>query len=281
MKRNVEIEMFIEIFVEEIYLEYEDESDREEGQLILGGTDSSLIHCDICDHGPFATIDERNEHIEEHFKPIECPSCASVFVGDRAFQFHLTNRKCKNVQAKIKLFKCRLCNGKVFDSKEQLNKHLRTEHKCSVNEERVTCEQCNRVFGKMKYLRKHVRELHDKATPFNCNECGKQFNRKANLMEHKLIHQGIYLAQCKECNKSYRTVSALRLHERTHTGEKPYKCEICNQKSYAYNTDLKRHKRAVHGILGTPYPCTLCEKVFYEPKLLRNHTVRAHNKIEK
>lgn len=236
---------------------------------------SKQLVCDICDR-EFGTIAERNQHIEEHFKQIECPSCSRTFIGDRAFEFHTSTGKCKKVKAKLKLFRCNLCNEKVFDSIDTLNNHMRSTHKCSINRERIACEECNRTFGKLKYLRKHIRELHEMATPFDCKTCGKRFNRKANLLEHELIHEGKYLAHCETCGNSYRTASALRLHERTHTGEKPYACDICNEKAYAYNTDLKRHKRAVHGILGTPHPCTLCEKVFYEPKLLRNHTVRAH-----
>lgn len=70
----------------------------------------------------------------------------------------------------------------------------------------------------MKYLKKHVREVHEKATIFECAVCNKVFNRKANLIEHQLIHDGKYLAKCDVCGKSYRTLSALKLHKRTHTG---------------------------------------------------------------
>lgn len=248
---------------------------------MVNGTEplSAAVCCDICDR-EFATIDERNGHIEEHFKQIECPICSRKFVGDRAFEYHTSSGKCKGADAKLELFRCSLCNEKVFDSKDTLNNHMRTEHKCSVVNGRLHCDECHRTFGKIKYLRKHIRELHDKATPFHCKTCGKKFNRKANLIEHELIHDGKYLADCKTCGKSYRTPSALRLHERTHTGEKPYSCDLC-EKSYAYNTDLKRHKRSAHGIFGTPHPCKLCDKIFYEPKLLRNHTAKAHKKIAK
>lgn len=169
-----------------------------------------------------------------------------------------------------------MCNVKVFDSLDKLNSHLHGEHKCSITDDQLICERCNRSFAKLKYLKKHIREVHEKATRFVCDICQKEFNRKANLLEHKLIHEGKYLAKCDTCGKSYRTQSALKLHKRTHTGEKPYACDLCSDKSYAYNTDLKRHKRAAHGILGNPFPCDMCSKVFYEPKLLKGHLKKVH-----
>lgn len=140
----------------------------------------------------------------------------------------------------------------------------------------MNCVTCDRTFARLKYLKKHIREVHEKAIRYFCGTCNKEFNRKGNLIEHQLIHEGKYLAKCDTCGKSYRTASALKLHKRTHTGEKPYVCDICTEKSYAYNTDLKRHKRAVHGIMGNPYPCELCTKIFYEPKLLKNHLKKLH-----
>lgn len=197
------------------------------------------------------------------------------FIGDRAFEYHLTAGKCKDSVDKDR-FSCSVCNIKVFDSIDALNNHLLNEHNCTMSEERLCCELCNRTFAKLKYLKKHIREVHEKSNPFVCGICDKVFNRKANLDEHQLIHDGKYLAKCDTCGKSYRTPSALKLHKRTHTGEKPYVCDICSEKSYAYNTDLKRHKRAAHGILGNPFPCELCQKIFYEPKLLKNHLRKVH-----
>lgn len=198
------------------------EDDKSDEDIVNDNEDTSqnYLTCDICDR-EFNTIAERNSHIERHFMSIECPNCLRTFVGDRAFEFHTSIGKCKNVVI-AERFKCSLCNEKVFDSKEAYNKHISSKHKCVISDDRISCTQCNRTFAKLKYLRKHIREVHERATPFSCKTCGKRFNRKANLIEHELIHQNKYLAVCKTCQKSYRTPSALKLHERTHTGEKPY-----------------------------------------------------------
>lgn len=154
------------------------------------------------------------------------------------------------------------------------------EHNCIISDKQLICILCDRAFAKFKYLKKHVTEVHEKVSQYICDVCNKQFNRKANLTEHLLIHEQKYLAKCETCGKSYRTPSALKLHYRTHTKEKPYKCDLCGEKSYAYNTDLKRHKRSAHGIMGKPFPCNMCTKVFYEPKLLKNHKKRSHRVVE-
>lgn len=232
------------------------------------------FQCDICD-SHFDTKHERNIHIEDHFKRYECPNCTRSFVGDRAFEYHTRSGKCKTAVAQT-LFRCNLCNEKVFKSESALKLHENSVHGCAIDTNRITCEQCQRKFAQLRYLRKHIYEVHRKLTQFNCSVCLKVFNRKSNLTEHMLIHEQKYLAPCSICQKSFRTKSALRLHERTHTGEKPYKCDICLEKAYAYNTDLKRHKRQAHGILGNPHPCQECYQVFYEPKLLRKHCKKSH-----
>lgn len=234
-----------------------------------------LFQCDICD-SRFDTKEDRNVHIEDHFKRYECPNCTRSFVGDRAFEYHTRSGKCKTVVAQT-LFRCNLCNEKVFKSEAALKVHENDIHGCAIEANRITCKQCQRTFAQLRYLRKHEYEVHRKLTQFNCGICNKVFNRRSNLTEHMLIHEHKYLAPCSVCKKSFRTKSALRLHERTHTGEKPYKCDICLEKAYAYNTDLKRHKRQAHGILGTPHPCLECHQVFYEPKLLRKHCKKCHS----
>ena len=253
------------------------------------------FQCDMCDRR-FVCRDERNRHIEEHFKSIECPVCHKFIQGDRAYQYHTSYGKCCDMVEAKRIFKCDICNQKVFDSPEALQQHHNENHNVIIDRSTVLCEICNTKFAHIKYLKKHISEIHTKATQYVCDTCGKKFNRKSNLKEHLLIHTDLRLSKCDVCEKSYRTPSALKLHYRMHTGksnfderpqgriqlsrlisgEKPYVCNMCHVKAYSYNTDLKRHKRTVHGVLGKQFDCQICSKIFYEPKLLRYHMRKCH-----
>lgn len=45
-----------------------------------------------------------------------------------------------------------------------------------------TCEICERKFVNGKTLSKHIKTVHNKIKPFNCNVCGKKTARKASLI---------------------------------------------------------------------------------------------------
>lgn len=137
------ISFFFFQFSIEIYLEEDEEGEQIEDET----TATTQLKCDICDR-EFNTIVERNQHIEEHFKQIECPVCSRIFVGHSAFEFHTSKGKCKRATTKLQLFRCSLCNEKIFDSAKLLEKHIRDKHKCSINQNSISCEKCNRAFGK-------------------------------------------------------------------------------------------------------------------------------------
>lgn len=233
--------------------------------------------CDICSK-KFLTREERNNHIGDHFKTYTCTTCGEKLVGDRQYEHHRQARKCvvkRNVESTT--YECYLCHKGSFFSVRSLRIHVNRVHnpKKPAKIENI-CKHCNKKFANVYIMKSHIEQIHLNLITYTCSDCGKTFNRESNLKWHQLIHQNELPCTCKICGKPFRTQSGLNLHKRTHTGEKPYKCDICNEKAYAYNTDLKRHKRSVHGIIDKIFKCSECPLEFYEPKFLRNHMRKVH-----
>lgn len=207
---ELETEYIIPEQTEEVYLEI---------QCI-----SQDIPCDICDK-KFATIEDRNAHIDDHFKSYTCKTCEAVLVGDRQFEHHRLSNKCV---AKKKIdsvtFECFVCHKGNFFSMRSLKIHFNRNHnqtKPKTTTKHI-CEFCKKKFANVYILKSHVNQIHLEVNRFECEDCGKVFNRQSNLQWHQLIHQNQLPCVCKICGKSFRTLSGLNLHKRTHTGEKPY-----------------------------------------------------------
>lgn len=171
---------------------------------------------------------------------------------------------------------CEICEKTMQTS--SLRHHMKHDHRCTLVQsssddirrmrEKNLCTICDRTFSTPSNLRKHLKiharkngvsdvesDLfsHDDGKPHKCNVCSKRFARKAQAKQHM----------------------------RTHTGEKPYKCDIdgCNR-AYGYQIDLQRHKFGAHGIYHKKFPCSICERIYPENKLLRRHMGLAHPELD-
>ena len=67
------------------------------------------------------------------------------------------------------------------------------------------CEICSKTFKKKRLLTVHKERVHENRRPFKCDECGKAFKIKNNLIEHQATHTGI---------KPYQVISSYIERER-------------------------------------------------------------------
>ncbi|KAM4728566.1 uncharacterized protein FYW61_011507 [Anableps anableps] len=113
----------------------------------------------------------------------------------------------------------------------------------------------------------------DNDSSLKCDFCGKVFNYKNNLVQHRRTHTGERPFSCKTCGKSFSKSSNLKVHMRTHTGEKPFICSICG-KALSSNRHLSDHM--VTHSSHKPYACSVCGKMFSHESSFQYH-MKSHN----
>uniref|UniRef100_B3P4I3 GG17209 n=2 Tax=Drosophila erecta TaxID=7220 RepID=B3P4I3_DROER len=106
--------------------------------------------------------------------------------------------------------------------------------------------------------------------PYECQDCGKTINNKANFQEHILRHTGIKNFYCDfwDCEKSFATRKELTSHMRTHTGEQPFVCVYCPRRFSSSSARQEHHRRHRN---DRRYECDMCEKSFVSSGCLSKH----------
>ena len=136
----------------------------------------------------------------------------------------------------------------------------------SVNNEKLyECQTCGKTFNRRTYLQLHEKIHGDKC--YKCNICEKSFRQPAGLWIHKK-HQSCL----KRNSGSNKPKNPCKTNEGTEDSEKRHKCDICDRR-FSQKHLLVYHERTHTG--ENPYPCTICGKMFRSIANLNSHS-RTH-----
>ncbi|GLV45260.1 uncharacterized protein CBL_05360 [Carabus blaptoides fortunei] len=195
-----------------------------------------------------------------------------------------------------------LCNtcGEFLPSLRELNIHNKKVHKIRMTNQIHRCKICSETFRTtVKYVE------HLKIHPLECNICGKNFYKMANLQLHLKRHMGVRPYKCDICSKAFLTKQKLGEHHNVHTGKAPIKCKLCNETFRRYSNLIQhrnRHHLNVKKKLkdfvcpcgevfhsknkfnwhkeiheAKPKSCRYCYEKFIHMASLTRHIRRAHN----
>nr|XP_033788608.1 zinc finger protein 773-like isoform X2 [Geotrypetes seraphini] len=164
-------------------------------------------------------------------RPYQCTECAKSYI-------HKTNLIAhQRIHTGVKPFPCTEC-GKSFRQKSDLMRH----HRIHTGALPFVCTECRKGFGQksdlLKHQKIHTRDgktrnsgqvtvhrtraplMHQKIPPgekpFTCIECGWEFVKKSNLIQHQRTHAKVRKLLCSKCGEQFQQELDLVKHRKTH-----------------------------------------------------------------
>ncbi|XP_063391150.1 zinc finger protein OZF-like [Cydia fagiglandana] len=234
-----------------------------------------------------------------------CFYCGCPFTDSSALKHHTKaeheNAKLKTIlrttvakSGSIKLdvseLACKKC-GETMRSLQHFFNHIK-QHGFIISEEAshccypfiltdndMSCLECGMSFRFFGPLLIHTHKYHTKSEPFICEICGQGFIAKANVENHRKIHdkKSDCNYHCKECDETFSTQYKLTYHfEKVHTPAK-FKCPKCPE-VLGSKYLKKRHLAIVHDVKSAQFKCDECQKIFSLKNKLLLHKSCVHLK---
>ena len=109
------------------------------------------------------------------------------------------------------------------------------------------CEFCNKPYSTKSNLNVHIKTIHHKILPFQCEfpGCEKSYSNLKRKTIHMRTHYGHKPFECEICKKTFNEKIILKNHMLVHSEEKMHKCEYC-KKDYKNKYHLKEHIQIKH-----------------------------------
>ncbi|XP_072472235.1 zinc finger protein 181-like [Notamacropus eugenii] len=209
-------------------------------------------------------VPENNSLVRHvNLEPV-CFAQERAAVGKNIYKYNILAKSLRNFSDKIqcnkfspgkKLHKCNIGRKFFIYHSDAIKCHI-------AGEKLYECNECGKAFDKRSNL-SECQQIHFREKSTELNKCEKE-----SLIRHEEIPGTVKLFECKECGKSFREKRYLKSHQRTHTGEKPFECSKCG-KAFSVSQNLSRHQRIHIGL--RPFQCNECGKAFRMKDHLKMH----------
>ena len=100
------------------------------------------------------------------------------------------------------------CKDTEHHDTNPLSYRARTEHVGK----RFMCPRCPCTYSSKGGLTEHVRHIHDNASRYRCETCGKGFSIRSDYYDHLAAHAGVKQYVCTVCGKEFTLKRNLKAH---------------------------------------------------------------------
>ncbi|XP_045606828.1 transcription factor IIIA [Procambarus clarkii] len=238
------------------------------------GSEGNLtVH--VCTHEGCSKVFSRPSRLVQHERthtgerPYACPSagCFQTYTRQQHLKRHLEIGHQDKSDEKLKCDECE----KVFSNVYSLKKHHYRYHVRNM----FKCESCELTFRKQQHLRTHS-YVHTGVKPYKCNfpECDVRCETPSRLKRHSMIHEkNRYACPQESCQETFDQYKELQHHLSTNH---PKACDICGR-TFRQLRQVKVH-RMTHENVQVAYFCPFvaCDKHFYKEENLKAHIATKH-----
>ena len=145
---------------------------------------------------------------------LSCDYCDSTFSRNHDLKRHKLNRHNKDGSAR---FQCAICD-KEFCNRKLMMVHSKEAHPSNIEK---SCKAAKALY--------EVKQ--DEGTmAYECEYCGKRFEREDSVMKHKVTHNVVEKIECEKCLTKFSLMQSYKRHVKDtlweHDGSPKHLCDF-------------------------------------------------------
>ena len=199
------------------------------------------------------------------FRKWQCLPCKKIYTNPNSLQQH---NKFHHFKDNAYIHRCHIC-GQEYNSSAKLSNHI---EKHSLEEAKIKCDTCSKLFFTDFDLKNHKRNTHDlQQDQLMCSICSFTTATKGRLKRHMILHSEERPFPCQLCNLKFKSDACWKRHlKQVHTQERKFKCRFCI-KTFKTSSNLKVHENIHLGVFEAR--CEICNINF-----VQRHNLQLHNR---